>query len=106
MPDENNLILAAKIANLLDAHAPVVDLSSIALSIDEIKRRLYKIEAKISQPDKLQTQEKPHHSIDRFTVIEGIADEIAVSLNNEKACSFEPNDRPCDHCSMCSSRGF
>jgi hypothetical protein len=23
----------------------------------------------------------------------------------EKACQFEPG-RPCDHCSMCNSRGF
>ena len=24
----------------------------------------------------------------------------------EKVCTFEPHDKPCDHCSMCSSRGF
>ena len=35
-----------------------------------------------------------------------IADALFDAKSKEKTCTFEPNDRPCDHCSMCSSRGF
>ena len=27
-------------------------------------------------------------------------------FQNEKTCSVEPGGKPCDHCAMCSSRGF
>jgi len=31
---------------------------------------------------------------------------IFAGVHKEKACTFEPNGKPCDHCAMCSSRGF
>jgi hypothetical protein len=27
-------------------------------------------------------------------------------FESEKKCSVEPAGKPCDHCAMCSSRGF
>jgi hypothetical protein len=47
-----------------------------------------------------------HPSQERFNVNEAIVDELVEFFEKEKACSFEPNGKPCDHCSMCSSRGF
>jgi hypothetical protein len=47
-----------------------------------------------------------HPSQARFTVAEAIADAIIGAKSKEKTCTFEPNGRPCDHCGMCSSRGF
>ena len=36
---------------------------------------------------------------------EAIVDSLFDHHSKEKACTFEPS-KPCDHCSMCSSRGF
>ena len=47
-----------------------------------------------------------HPSQERFNVNEAIVDELVEFFEKEKACSFEPNGKPCDHCAMCSSRGF
>ncbi|HCA59384.1 MAG TPA: hypothetical protein DEP46_15545 [Blastocatellia bacterium] len=47
-----------------------------------------------------------HSSLNQFSIAEAIADMIFEGIGENKACQFEPNDRPCDHCSMCSSRGF
>ena len=46
-----------------------------------------------------------HPSLDKLRVAEAIADSIFDAKLKEKACQFEP-DKPCDHCSMCNSRGF
>jgi hypothetical protein len=27
-------------------------------------------------------------------------------FEKEKTCSVEPGGKPCDHCAMCSARGF
>jgi hypothetical protein len=27
-------------------------------------------------------------------------------FEKEKTCSVEPGSKPCDHCAMCSARGF
>jgi hypothetical protein len=47
-----------------------------------------------------------HPSQEKFNINEAIVDELVEFFEKEKACSFEPNGKPCDHCSMCSSRGF
>ena len=47
-----------------------------------------------------------HPSQERFNINEAIVDELVEFFEKEKACSFEPNGKPCDHCSMCSARGF
>lgn len=106
MKDQNPKELAAKIAELLEAEPPGNDLTAVFSAIEEIVHRLDKLEAStvgasstVSQP--LYT----HPSLDRLNVAEAIASSIFDDRYKEKACQFE-RDKPCDHCSMCSSRGF
>lgn len=47
-----------------------------------------------------------HPSQERFGVEEATVAELVEFFENEKKCSVEPGAKPCDHCSMCSSRGF
>ena len=85
------------------------DLTKVLSKLEELSNRLDKIE--ISLEEKTQTPQtetanfiKPvfpvflHPSKERFA----LEDETAM----EKACHFEPGGKPCDHCAMCSARGF
>jgi len=47
-----------------------------------------------------------HPSQERFAIEEATVSELVEFFENEKKCSVEPGGKPCDHCSMCSSRGF
>jgi hypothetical protein len=47
-----------------------------------------------------------HPSQERFGIEEATVAELVEFFENEKKCSVEPGGKPCDHCSMCSSRGF
>ncbi len=46
-----------------------------------------------------------HPSGERFGISEAVS-EMVDYFENEKTCNVEPGGKPCDHCSMCSSRGF
>jgi hypothetical protein len=48
----------------------------------------------------------PHASQERFGVEEASVAELVEFFENEKKCTVEPGGKPCDHCAMCSSRGF
>ncbi len=47
-----------------------------------------------------------HPSQERFGVEEATVAELVEFFESEKKCSVEPGSKPCDHCAMCSSRGF
>lgn len=47
-----------------------------------------------------------HPSQERFGVEEATVAELVDFFQKEKTCSLEPGGKPCDHCAMCSSRGF
>lgn len=47
-----------------------------------------------------------HPSQERFGVEEATVAELVDYFQNEKTCSVEPGGKPCDHCAMCSTRGF
>jgi hypothetical protein len=47
-----------------------------------------------------------HPSQEKFGVEEATVSELVDFFEKEKICSVEPGGRPCDHCAMCSSRGF
>ena len=47
-----------------------------------------------------------HASQQRFGVEEATVAELVEFFENEKKCSIDPSGKPCDHCAMCSSRGF
>ncbi len=78
------------------------DLATLFASIAKINHRLDKLEGSQATPIDLKP---PHPSLDKLNIAEAIADSIFGSQFKEKACQFEPG-KPCDHCSMCNSRGF
>jgi hypothetical protein len=47
-----------------------------------------------------------HASQERFGIEEATVAELVEFFENEKKCSMDPSGKPCDHCAMCSSRGF
>ncbi len=72
-------------------------------SLNKINARLDALEATHQKP--IAGLKLSHTSLDKFSIAEAIADSIFGSEFKEKACTFEPS-KPCDHCSMCNSRGF
>ena len=98
--------LAEKIAKILESETQGADVASLFASLEKINHRLDKLEGPSTIPH--STLRIPHSqdpSLDKFNVAEAIADEIFAGIKKEKACQFEPG-KPCDHCSMCNSRGF
>lgn len=98
--------LAEKIARMLESETQPNDLAALFASIEKINHRLDKIESGQSAQATIRTPQLIHPSTEKFSVAEAVADEIFVGLQKERACTFEPNGKPCDHCAMCSSRGF
>lgn len=47
-----------------------------------------------------------HPSGEKFGVEEATVSELVDYFQSEKKCELEPGGKPCDHCAMCSSRGF
>ena len=47
-----------------------------------------------------------HPSQEQFTGIGEAVSELVEFFEREKTCSVEPGGKPCDHCGLCSSRGF
>lgn len=99
-----NQKLAEKLLKILESGSNNPDLASIFASIEKINHRLDKLES--SQQAPVQISSINHPSLEKFSIAEAIADAIFDTKSKEKACTFEPNGKPCDHCSMCNSRGF
>lgn len=99
--------LADKIARILESEPQTTDLAALFASVEKINHRLEKLEqgAEATQHLTLQIPHLQHPSLDKLNIAEAIADSIFGSQFKEKACQFEPG-KPCDHCSMCNSRGF
>ena len=106
--------LAEKIARLIESESQAPDHAALFAAIEKINHRLDKIESARQRPTERHDliSEIPnlrsHPSLDKFDVAEAIADAVFAGVQGmykEKACQFEP-DKPCDHCSMCNSRGF
>jgi hypothetical protein len=98
--------LAAKIAKLVESESQGSDLAAVFAAIEKVNHRLDKLEAAAagaSPPSRDPLDSHP--SLDKLNVAEAIAGSIFDGRYKEKACQFEPG-KPCDHCSMCSSRGF
>lgn len=47
-----------------------------------------------------------HPSQEKFGVEEATVSELVDFFESAKTCELEPGGKPCDHCAMCSSRGF
>lgn len=106
MPNQNVQNLAEKIANLLQKESPSNDFLSLQNSIEKINQRLDNIEKNLNPKSQISNPKSIHPSLEKYNVIEAIVDEVMANSQKEKTCTFEPNDKPCDFCSMCSSRGF
>ena len=114
MVNESTQKLAERIALLLQQESgekPKDDFSTLQATLEKINQRLDKIETQIavqhSNPQSQIPNPKSFHpSQEKFAVAEAIVPEILEHFQKEKACTFEPNSKPCDHCAMCSSRGF
>lgn len=99
--------LAERIARLLESERQGGDLAAVFASIEKINHRLDKLEASAAGPQvPVPVLQSSHPSQEKFALIEAVADQVIEGLKKEKACTFEPNGKPCDHCSMCGSRGF
>jgi valyl-tRNA synthetase len=113
MSDEATNNLAVKIARLLQTETQETEFYSLQKSIEKINKRLEKIESTLNNqnssnihPSSFILHPFKHPSQEKFDVAEIIADETIENSEQEKPCPYEPTGKPCDHCSMCSSRGF
>jgi hypothetical protein len=86
------------------------ELSAIRVTLNELQNRLVQIESRVTSPRVhspwLAGVNASHPSQERFGVEEATVSELVDFFQNEKTCTLEPGSKPCDHCSMCSSRGF
>jgi hypothetical protein len=97
--------LAEKIAKVLEDN-PAPELARLYASIEKINHRLDKLETSSNPQSAIRNPQSFHPSVEKFAVAEAMADDIFAGIKKEKACTFEPNGKPCDHCAMCNSRGF
>jgi hypothetical protein len=79
------------------------EIATLFAAIEKLNHRLDKLERREAEAP--APPEVTHPSLDKLSVAEAIADGIFAGITREKACQFEP-DKPCDHCAMCSTRGF
>jgi len=110
------------------------ELAAVRAGINELQRKLAQLEAKvtsdpitrpdsITQPSMISSGRRSapsthspwlagintsysHPSEEKFGVEEATVSELVDFFEKEKLCSIEPGGKPCDHCAMCSSRGF
>ena len=106
------------------------ELAAVRAGLSDLQRKLSQLEAKLgagpvsraskpelpSTPRATATAHSPwlaginssysHPSEERFGVEEATISELVDFFEKEKTCSVEPGGKPCDHCAMCSSRGF
>jgi hypothetical protein len=111
------------------------ELAAVRAGLNELQRKIAQLEAKVtsdstsatnyrspnttslSNPARpILTTHSPwlagvnaslsHPSLEKFGVEEAVVSELVDYFEKEKTCSVEPGAKPCDHCAMCSSRGF
>lgn len=111
------------------------ELAAMRAGLSELQKRLAQIEAKVRSNSRDTTtseigftssiprSERPvplthspwlvgvndsvaHPSQEKFGVEEATVSELVDFFEKEKTCSLEPGGKPCDHCAMCTSRGF
>jgi hypothetical protein len=105
------------------------ELAAVRSGLSDLQNRLGRIEARIRSgggptssssvtdgaPPALRTHSPwltgvnasvAHPSQERFGIEEATVAELVDYFQKEKTCSVEPGGKPCDHCAMCSSRGF
>ena len=107
-------------------------LAAVRAGINDLQRKLAQLEAAVSPGATEQTAQPSspspvphraghvthspwlaginssysHPSEEKFGVEEATVSALVDFFEKEKLCSVEPGGKPCDHCAMCSSRGF
>lgn len=111
----------------------VSELAAVRAGLNDLQRKIAQLEARVSAaaadtPQSLSssrpattTRSVPlthspwlagvnatvaHPSQEKFGVEEAVISELVDYFEKEKTCSVEPGGKPCDHCAMCSTRGF
>ena len=79
-------------------------LQSLAVSVPQVAQSPWL--APFSRAATVNPHSADHPSQERFGVEEAVVSELVEFFENEKQCSVDPSGKPCDHCAMCSSRGF
>jgi hypothetical protein len=97
------------------------ELAAMRATLNELQNKLAQIESKVrsgnagySSTVAAPSMHSPwltgvnvsHPSQERFGVEEATVSELVDFFQSEKTCTVEPGGKPCDHCAMCSSRGF
>jgi hypothetical protein len=106
------------------------EIAAVRASISDLQKRLVQLESRareesLATPQQFSERTSPafvppthspwlagvnatvsHPSEERFGVEEAVINELVDYFQNEKSCSLDPSGKPCDHCAMCSSRGF
>ena len=115
--------LAAVRAGLSDLQKKLAQLEAKISSEPATDRETYRPNSPTPQAFDAHAQPKPvlithspwlagvnapysHPSQEKFGVEEATVSELVDFFEKEKMCSVEPGGKPCDHCAMCSSRGF
>ena len=80
------------------------ELAAMRATLNELQNRLVQIETRVGSAPRVHSPWHP--SMERFGVEEATVSELVDFFQGEKQCSMEPGGKPCDHCAMCSSRGF
>jgi hypothetical protein len=124
-------LMAERIAKRVSSQVPTshvnspgdvgAELAAMRASLSELQNKLVQIEAKVRSGNVGYTASvaapqmhspwlagvnASHASQERFGVEEATVAELVDYFQNERVCSMEPGEKPCDHCAMCSSRGF
>ena len=108
-------------------------LAAVRAGIHDLQRKLAQLEATVSSAEPIPHQQTvrqasnspqragltthspwlaginssySHPSEEKFGVEEATVSALVDFFEKEKLCSVEPGGKPCDHCAMCSSRGF
>jgi hypothetical protein len=120
MSSDQARLMAERIARRVGAGAPAQssntdissELSAIRVTLHDLQNKLVQIESKVgSNAPRVHSPwlagvNASHPSQERFGVEEATVSELVDFFQNEKTCALEPGGKPCDHCAMCSSRGF
>ena len=109
MEDQARLMaerIARRVAGVTPSQSSDIssELAAMRATLNELQNRLVQIEARVSVPRVHSPWSHP--SMERFGVEEATVSELVDFFQGEKQCSMEPGGKPCDHCAMCSSRGF
>ena len=97
------------------------EIAAVRASISDLQKRLSELESRAGEESSASRSFVPpthspwlagvnavpsHASEERFGVEEAVINELVDYFQSEKTCSLDPSGKPCDHCAMCSSRGF